>query len=87
MISIDTLKKLFSKRPQKSTITFKGKCSDCGCDVTINIATTSGGFGLLGGFLFEHEPDWYCTKCPDCYEANPILSTHYSHKYRCTIVK
>lgn len=37
MIRIDTLKRLFSERPEKQTITFKGQCSDCGCDVVIEI--------------------------------------------------
>ena len=87
MIRIDTLRKLFAERPQKSIITFKGKCSDCGGGVTISIASTSVGFGLLGGYLFEHAADCYFTKCPDCYEINPVLRISNKHKYRCTIVE
>jgi hypothetical protein len=54
MISIDTLKRLFSDTPEKQTMAFKGQCSDCECDVIIKITATSRGFGLQGGPLFEH---------------------------------
>jgi hypothetical protein len=53
MISINTLKNIFSDIPEKQTITFKGRCSDCGCDVVIEITPTSSGYGLQGGSLWK----------------------------------
>jgi len=34
---IEILRKLFESNPEKSTIALKGKCSDCGYDVIIEI--------------------------------------------------
>ena len=86
MIRIDTLKRLFEVPSEQSKITFKGKCFDCKCDVTIGITSTSRGYGLQGGFLFEPSSDWYFAKCPDCYKVNPILGARYKNKYKCKIV-
>ena len=52
MIDIKTLKKIFKDNPNKSIITFKGKCLDCGCKVIIDIicvqATCSVGRSAAG---------------------------------------
>jgi hypothetical protein len=69
MIYLKTLIKIFKDNPDKSKITFKGKCSDCGSETIIEITPTSGGFGLQGGTLFKCSPDGYLAKCPACYEA------------------
>jgi hypothetical protein len=66
---IEILKKLFEANREKSTIVLNDKCSGCGCDVIIEITSTSGGFGLLGGSLFKCSPDEYLAKCPDCYKT------------------
>jgi hypothetical protein len=70
---IKILKKMFEANLEKSTIVLKGKCSDCGCDVIVNITSTSGGFGMQGGALFKCSPDEYLMKCPDCYQVNPEI--------------
>jgi hypothetical protein len=70
VIEIKALKKIFGNRPANSTITFVCKCSGCGSDVLIDITHTSGGFGLNGGFLFEHAPNKYFIKCRNCYSLN-----------------
>jgi len=67
---IEILKKMFEDNPEKSTIVLKEKCSDCGCDTTIEITPTSSGFGLMGGVLFESSTDKYTAKCLACYEKN-----------------
>ena len=61
------LKKIFEASPGKSTIVVNGKCSDCGCEATIDITITSEGFGLQVGVLFKCSPDGYLTKCPECF--------------------
>jgi hypothetical protein len=76
MIRAETLKKLFEDRLEKSTIAIKGKCSDCGCDVTIDITPTSAGFGLNGGVLFEDSQNGYLAKCLICFELNPMITVH-----------
>jgi hypothetical protein len=68
---IEILKKMFEANPEKSTIILNEKCSDCGCDVIIEITPTSGGFGLQGGALFKGSlPDEYFAKCADCCQDN-----------------
>ncbi|MBW1726020.1 MAG: hypothetical protein JRF31_10695 [Deltaproteobacteria bacterium] len=78
---IEILKKIFEDNPEKSTIVLNVKCSDCGCDVIIEITPTSGGFGLLGGSLFKCSPDEYFAKCPDCYKTNPKINDHHKPKH------
>ncbi|PNX50578.1 MAG: hypothetical protein BV456_06250 [Thermoplasmata archaeon M8B2D] len=67
---IEILRKMFEDHPDKSTIVLKEKCSDCGCDTIIEITSTSGGFGLMGGVLFKYSKDKYTAKCPACYEKH-----------------
>jgi hypothetical protein len=70
---IDILRNIFEANPGKSTIALKSTCSDCGYDVIIHITSTSGGFGLQGGALFERSPNGYFAKCSDCYKINPKI--------------
>jgi hypothetical protein len=78
---IEILKKIFKDKPVKSTIELNGKCSDCECEVKIRITRTSGGFGLLGGYLLKSSPDEFFAKCPDCYKTNPVITDHYKPKH------
>ena len=78
---IETLRKIFKAKPEKSTIVLKGKCSDCGCKIILNITSTSEGFGMQGGVLFKCSPARYCAKCSDCYKVNPNIDSHYKPKY------
>ena len=64
---IEILRKIFEADPGKTTIELKDKCSDCGCEIVVNITSTAGGFGLQGGALFKSSSDAYSVKCPDCY--------------------
>jgi hypothetical protein len=71
---IEILRKMFEANPEKATIVLKGKCSDCGREVTVDITPTSGGFGLQGGTLFKCSADGYLMKCHDCCQVKPIIS-------------
>lgn len=66
----ELLRTIFEAFPEKSKITFEGKCSDCGKAVTIDIFPTLEGFGLLGGAFVEYPTDRYVSKCPDCYKID-----------------
>ena len=68
---------IFEAFPKKSTITFKGKCSDCKNSTTIRIMRTSQGFELLGGRFVKYSADKYAVKCNDCYRANPKTVEYY----------
>ena len=78
---IEMLGKFFESNPGKSTIALKTTCSDCGHDVILHITSTSGGFGLQGGALFERPPDGYFAKCSDCYKASPKIKNLNVPKY------
>jgi hypothetical protein len=69
----ELLRTIFEAFPEKSTIIFKGKRSDCGGVVIIDIIPTSAGFGLLGGVFVECSADKSVAKCPDCYKVNPKM--------------
>ena len=73
---IKILRKMFEVNPEKSTIVLKDKCSDCGCELLIDITSVSGGYGLLGGALFKKSLGGYSAKCSDCYKINPNLKIH-----------
>jgi len=77
---IEMLRKIFEANPEKSTIVLKGKCSDCGSDVIINITSTSEGFGLQGGALLGCSSDGHFAKCPNCYKFNPMIEDLYKPK-------
>ena len=79
MIAI--IKKIFEASPETSKIELKGKCSDCGENVKINITSTSGGFGLQGGALFKCSSGGYFVKCSDCYKIRPKIENYYKPKY------
>jgi hypothetical protein len=68
---VGILRKMFEVNPEKSTIVLKDKCSDCGCEVIIDIRSVSGGYGLLGGALFKSSRGGYSAKCPYCYKITP----------------
>ena len=70
IIMIEILRKMFEANPDKSQIVLKEKCSDCGCEINIEITPTSAGFGMLGGVLFKSSTDKYIAKCPACYKAH-----------------
>ena len=67
---VEILRKMFEVNPEKSTIVLKDTCSDCGCEVIIDITSVSGGYGLLGGALFKSSRGGYSAKCADCYKLS-----------------
>ena len=71
---VEILKKMFEGKPEKSTIAVKGSCWDCKCETTIEVTSTSGGFGFMGGVLFKDPPDGYLMKCLTCC-SKPIDRT------------
>ena len=61
---------MFDSRPNQSTIVLNDICSHCKKNVIIQITPTSGGFGLLGGALFEDAAGGYYAECPVCYSLS-----------------
>ena len=69
IIGIDSLNKIFERNKHPKTCTYRGDCNICGCSLKIEIAKTSGGYGLNGGVLYEPDPERYVALCIDCYEG------------------
>ena len=67
---VEILKKIFECNPEKSSIIIKDRCSDCGCEVIIEITSVSGGFGLQGGALNKSMHGGYFAKCSVCFKMN-----------------
>jgi hypothetical protein len=56
LFSLNTLNQMFKDSPDKSQLLFDGCCQSCGCDFSIEIHHPSpGGYGLLGGLLYEND--------------------------------
>jgi hypothetical protein len=68
---VEILRKMFEQNPEKSSIIIKDRCSDCGCEVIIEITPVSGGFGLLGGALNKNAFGGFSAKCPACFKVKP----------------
>lgn len=68
LIKLDSLNRMFDQKQNPETITYKDRCYSCGCSVEIEISKTSGGFGLLGGVLYEIGSEEYDAICVGCYE-------------------
>jgi DNA-directed RNA polymerase subunit RPC12/RpoP len=68
---VEILQKMFENSSDKSKLILNDICSDCKKKIVIQIMHTSGGFGLLGGALFEDAKGGYYAKCPTCYHLSP----------------
>lgn len=68
---------IFEAFPEKSKITLKAKCSDCGISIIIDVIPTSTGFGLLGGAFVQCSSNRYAAKCPDCFKINSKMVEYY----------
>lgn len=68
MVTLESLKKIFEQNDNPTTYTYQGKCNMCGCHVSVRIEKTSGGYGLIGGLLYESYPENYFVLCLGCSE-------------------
>jgi len=74
LIHLNTLNQMFEDIPDRSRLTVESCCRSCGCNFTIEIHHhSSGGYGLLGGVLYEQDVDRLIAKCDDCYHQNHQL--------------
>ena len=68
IISVESLNKLFERNNNPQTYTYRDKCQTCGSLTTIEISKTSGGYGLIGGVLYETDLDNLIALCVRCYD-------------------
>ena len=74
LINLNTLDQMFEDIPDKSQLTVEGCCQSCGRNFTIEIHHhSSGGYGLLGGVLYEQDTDQLIARCEDCYQKKHHL--------------
>ena len=78
IIKVESLDSMFERSMPSKHLSYEGTCHNCCCDVEVEIAKTSGGYGLLGGVLYEPDPDNIIIVCDHCYEkdAYPITEPH-----------
>jgi len=70
IVGVASLTKMFEQIENPETCCFQGKCHFCGRLVNIEISKTSGGYGLLGGVLYEPDRENFIALCGDCYGKN-----------------
>ena len=80
IIKVESLDSMFEQSMPSKHLSYEGTCHNCGHNVEIEIAKTAGGYGLLGGVLYEPEPDNIILICDRCHEKNayPIAELDYS---------
>ena len=66
VISLNSLRDLFKRSGDKNTTVYAAECYNCGTEVRIRIDSISGGFGLLGGKLYESGSNNLFAECLDC---------------------
>jgi hypothetical protein len=72
LIGLNELKKIIAGSSTNGIVTSHHNCIICGCQVELEIHETSGGYGLLGGVLYEMG-DWLYAKCAACYYSDTRL--------------
>ena len=73
VITLASLNRFFEQNKNPATCTYRDRCNICGCLVKIEITKTSGGYGLLGGMLYEPDTENYISLCVGCYEKSGKL--------------
>ena len=75
LIGLEGLKKIIADTSECGIARTRHNCIDCGFPVEVEVHKTLGGYGLLGGVLYEMG---YClyAKCADCYESDPNLNSN-----------
>jgi hypothetical protein len=72
LIKLNTLNQMFQSSSDKSHLTVNGCCQSCGKRFSIEIHhLSSGGYGLLGGVLYEQDVNRLIARCEDCYHNDP----------------
>ena len=70
IIKVESLDRMFEQIHSSNHCNYRGRCHNCGCDVEVEITKIAGGYGLLGGVLFEPNPKNFLILCADCYEKS-----------------
>ena len=73
---VEKIKKMFIDDSESNLILVDGECHICGEKTIIEIAKTSGGFGINGGMLQEIHQNQLNIFCIDCYlnsKSTPIF--------------
>ena len=73
VVTLASLNRIFEQNKNPAIFTHRGRCDICGCSVKIEITKTSGGYGLLGGMLYEPDTESYFALCVSCYEKSGKL--------------
>ena len=80
IVKVESLDIMFEQSTSSKPLSFEGTCHNCGYDVVVELTKTSGGYGLLGGVLYEPDPDHIILVCDRCHEkqACPIAELDHS---------
>jgi len=74
IITTPSLEKIFLKNGLDSCC-YSSRCHNCGHETEVSITKTSGGYGLLGGILYEYSTEKIRVLCSACYEKQGFINT------------
>ena len=70
LVKVESLDRMFEQINNSNHSNYRGRCRNCGSDVEVEITKIGGGYGLLGGVLFEADQHNFLILCADCYEKS-----------------
>ena len=80
IIKVESLDRMFEHNIHTKHLSYEGTCHNCGHFLEVEITKTIGGYGLLGGVLYESNPPGSMLLCGGCFKktANQIDEQDYS---------
>ena len=83
LITKKTLCKLFEDSYNGKPVVVGGLCKACRDNMKLTIEKTSGGFGFIGGVLYESESGQLSMKCEDCFNTTSDRSVSSILDFAC----
>ena len=79
IIKVESLDSMFEHNIHAKHLSYEGTCHNCGHYLEVEITKTVGGYGLLGGVLYESNAHKFLLLCGGCFKktANQIDEQDY----------
>ncbi len=76
LMSAPRLHDLFESHPDRDTLTWSGRCHDCGAELSVTATARADGIHIHGGAVYEPVEGHFFLKCDDCHRKDPVLRNY-----------
>jgi len=76
MMTVERLHELFDEHTQKEILSWQGNCHDCSCEVEVTATPKEDGIHIMGGSVYESEPNRFFLKCDACFRKDSELRNY-----------